>query len=164
MRIQGLLTLTPVLEPLISRRMAQDAMSSFESSYQEAHSSGLLPGVALMAESREGTRSAAPGFTSSHFLTNDLGEFKYAKTIGVRSLKSGKPKPMERDTVLALASCTKLMTAISVLQCVERGLLALDQDVTPLLPEVGKFGIITGFDDVTGQPVTIPNTKHVTLR
>lgn len=102
--------------------------------------------------------------SSSHFLMNDVGEFKYAKTIGVRSLKHGKPKPMERNTVLALASCTKLMTAICALQCVERGLLALDQDVTPLLPEVGKYGIITGFDDVTGQPVITPNTKHVTLR
>ena len=71
---------------------------------------------------------------------------------------------MEEDTILALASCTKLMTAISALQCVERGLLVLDQDVSPLLPEVGEFGILTGFDDATGQPVTTPLTKHVTLR
>ena len=71
---------------------------------------------------------------------------------------------MEIDTVLALASCTKLMTAISALQCVERGLLGLDEDVTPILPEVGKFGIITGFDDDTGQPINVPNKKPVTLR
>ena len=71
---------------------------------------------------------------------------------------------MDKDSVLALASCTKLMTAIYALQCVERGLLILDQDVKPLLPEVGKFGIITSFDDSTGQPVTTPITKPVTLR
>ena len=71
---------------------------------------------------------------------------------------------MEQDTVLALASCTKLMTAICALQCVERGLLFLDHDVTGLLPEVGKFGIMTGFDDTTGQPITTPNTKRATLR
>ena len=71
---------------------------------------------------------------------------------------------MEGDTILALASSTKLMTAICALQCVERGLLVLDQDVSQLLPEVGKLGILTGFDDVTGQPVTTPLTKHITLR
>ena len=39
--------------------MAQNATSSFEDSYRLAHASGLLPGVALMAESRKGARGAA---------------------------------------------------------------------------------------------------------
>lgn len=85
--------------------------------------------------------------------------------MGVRSLKPGESeKPMELDSVLAIASCTKLMTAIAALQCVERGLFGLDEDVSSMLPEVRKFGIITGFDDSTEKPTLIPNTKHVTLR
>ena len=71
---------------------------------------------------------------------------------------------MELDTIFMLASCTKLMTAISALQCVERGLLSLDEDVTMVLPEVGKFGIITGFDDVQSRSITVPNKEPVTLR
>lgn len=66
--------------------------------------------------------------------------------------------------MLALASCTKLMTAISAVQCVERGLLALDEDVSRLLPEIGKYGIITGFDDATGQPIVSQKKKQITLR
>ncbi|KAF4621519.1 hypothetical protein G7Y89_g14555 [Cudoniella acicularis] len=71
---------------------------------------------------------------------------------------------MQLDTVLALASCTKLMTAIAVLQCVERGQLDLDVDVALILPEVGKYGIITGFDDSKNEAILIPKVNHVTLR
>ena len=39
--------------------MAQNTSSSFEDSYQLAHASGLLPGVALRAESRKGARGSA---------------------------------------------------------------------------------------------------------
>ena len=45
------------------------------------------------------------------------------------------------------------MTTISALQCVERKLFSLDEDVSPILPEVEKFGIITAFDDERGQPI-----------
>lgn len=85
--------------------------------------------------------------------------------MGIRTLEpEDSPKAMETDTVLALASCTKLMTAIATLQCVERGLFHLDVDVSYVLPEMGNLGIITGFDDATGQPVTVSNTKPITVR
>ena len=71
---------------------------------------------------------------------------------------------MNLDTLLAIASCTKLMTAISALQCVELGLLNLDEDVSPVLPEEGKFGIITKFVDAADQLLTTQSTKHLTLR
>ncbi|TVY81966.1 Acyltransferase LovD [Lachnellula suecica] len=121
-------------------------MATFEKAYEDAHTSGLLPGVTLLAANREGT-------------------FKYEETIGVRSLKPGdSTKPMQLDSVLAIASCTKLMTAISVLQCVERGQLDLDADVAPILPEAGKFGVITDFDDVKNEALFEPKTGPITLR
>jgi len=33
------------------------------------------------------------------------------------------------DTLLSTASCTKLMTSIAAMQCVERGQASLDMDV-----------------------------------
>ncbi|MCJ1264134.1 hypothetical protein MMC22_004005 [Lobaria immixta] len=121
-------------------------MAAFEETYQAACDSGLLPGIVLLAASRS-------------------GKFNYAKKIGVRSLKDGQStQPMELDTVLGIASCTKLMTAISALQCVERGLLVLDEDVSRLLPEIGKYGIITSFDDATAQPIVSQKKNHITLR
>lgn len=38
---------------------------------------------------------------------------------------------------------TKLMTSVAAMQCVEAGLLDLDEPVSHLLPEMGKYGIIT---------------------
>jgi Beta-lactamase len=48
----------------------------------------------------------------------------------------GKKEKFTADTVCWIASCTKLMTTVSVMQCVERGILDLDDDVsTTWLPE-----------------------------
>lgn len=71
---------------------------------------------------------------------------------------------MQLDSVLAMGSCIKLVTAISVLQCVERGQLDLDADVAPLLPEAGKFGVITGFDDAANEAILVPKNSEITLR
>jgi CubicO group peptidase (beta-lactamase class C family) len=67
--------------------------------------------------------------------------------------------------VLAIASCTKLLTAIAAMQCVERGLLKLDDDVTTtFLPEIANIEILTGFDEKTDQAILKPKTRAITLR
>lgn len=63
-----------------------------------------------------------------------------------------------------MASMTKLMTAVAVLQCVEQGKLDLDKDVRPLLPEMGRYGVITGFDDDKGQATFEADSTPVTVR
>jgi CubicO group peptidase (beta-lactamase class C family) len=59
---------------------------------------------------------------------------------------------------------TKLMTAVAALQCVEDGLATLDEDVSENLPSIGKYGIMTGFDDAKNEATTIPNHTPITLR
>lgn len=90
------------------------------------------------------------------------GSFKYTKTIGVLSLST--KKPMRQDSILGMASCTKLLTAVCALQCVEKGLLDLDANIAPILPEVGKFGVIIGFDDSKNEAILKPKAGPVTLR
>ena len=68
------------------------------------------------------------------------------------------------DAMMWFASCTKLMTCISVLQCLERGLLSLDADVTDILPELKGIEILSGFDTETGKPITRKTTRSITLR
>lgn len=48
--------------------------------------------------------------------------------------------PMRPDTVFDLASVTKLVTSIAVMQLVERGRIDLDQPVARYLPEFGAAG------------------------
>ncbi|KAF2737386.1 beta-lactamase/transpeptidase-like protein, partial [Polyplosphaeria fusca] len=72
--------------------------------------------------------------------------------------------PVSPKTVMWLASCSKLVTSVAVLQCLERGLFALDSttDVERLLPEWGNRQIITGFEN--GQAQLRPAEEKFTLR
>jgi CubicO group peptidase (beta-lactamase class C family) len=70
---------------------------------------------------------------------------------------------MGLDATFILASCTKLMTTIAALQCVERGQIGLDDPVSVILPELKEKEIITGFND--GGSLTYRKAKNeITLR
>lgn len=63
-----------------------------------------------------------------------------------------------------LASCVKLATTVAVLQCVERGLFALDStaDIERLLPEWANLGVLSFNKD--GSPILSPAKERITLR
>ena len=100
-----------------------------------------LPGVVAMATDRQGPI--------------------YAGAAGVRSLDD--PEPMTLDTVLALRSLTKAVTATVCLQLVERGLLDLDAPAGTYLPEIDELPVIDGFD-AKGAPVLRPPRTRITTR
>lgn len=72
--------------------------------------------------------------------------------------------PLTPDTTMWIASCTKLMTAIASMQCVERGLLNLDDDVSSILPEWENPQILVGFEDDSGKPILKDAKNKLTLR
>jgi hypothetical protein len=59
---------------------------------------------------------------------------------------------------------TKLLTAVACLQAVEAGIVDLDKPVSDILPEVGKYGILTGFDDEKNEGIYEQHKTPVTLR
>lgn len=68
------------------------------------------------------------------------------------------------NNILLVASCTKLMTSIAAMQCVERGLVTLDTDVAEILPELAAQGILTSFDEGTGEPIIEKRQNTIKLR
>ena len=70
---------------------------------------------------------------------------------------------MTEDTVFALFSCTKAITATAVLQLVEQGRLELDAPAKAYLPEIGALQVLEGFDDA-GAPRLRPPKRDVTTR
>ena len=50
------------------------------------------------------------------------------------------------------------------MQCVERGLVNLATDVAGILPELATQGILTGFDEATGEPIINQRQNPMTLR
>jgi CubicO group peptidase (beta-lactamase class C family) len=56
------------------------------------------------------------------------------------------------------------MTTVAALQCVERGLVTLDEDATRVLPELKNLEILTGFNQRTQRPVFARRRRQLTLR
>ncbi|KUI52858.1 Acyltransferase LovD [Cytospora mali] len=96
------------------------------------------------------------------------GKFYYSKSFGVRSLKEPLVKEaLSLHSTMWIASCTKLLTSIAAMQCVERGLVSLDQDVRPILHELQNLDIIQAMaDDHGGEGVLSmrKNVAPITLR
>lgn len=71
---------------------------------------------ALEAKLRDATTPPNRIIAGAVLATYD-GHTHYAKTYGDVSVEQGAA-PMQTDTVMRFASCTKLMTTVAALQCV----------------------------------------------
>ena len=124
-------------------------MDAFETTAEAACSpnatpkGAILPGLVAAARTRSGNT--------------------YLKAIGRAYVDGSETQSLHSDGVFYIASLSKLITTVAVLQCVERGLLDLDQDITTVLPEWANVQVLTGFDD-NGKPTTQPTTTPITLR
>lgn len=58
---------------------------------------------------------------------------------------------------------SKLITTLAVLQCVSRGQITLDQDVTPFLPELAAIQVLNQAGD-DGKMTTRQRSRPITLR
>ncbi|KAK3344201.1 beta-lactamase/transpeptidase-like protein [Lasiosphaeria hispida] len=110
---------------------------AFEARVQKAVDDGILPGAVMLARDK-------------------TGKLNYAAALGQSSLDP--PRPMQTDTVFALASMTKLLTILAALQLVDRGLLTLETDVTPYLPALAAKPILTSLT------TTAPRKSPILLR
>jgi CubicO group peptidase (beta-lactamase class C family) len=72
----------------------------------------------------------------------------YLAGAGMRDLEARSR--MTEDTIIAIASMTKPVTTVAVLQLMERGLVDLDAPVSRYLPELGELQLLQGFDAQTG--------------
>ncbi|KAF2668169.1 beta-lactamase/transpeptidase-like protein [Microthyrium microscopicum] len=86
----------------------------------------------------------------------------YSKRYGRNAIESDA-SPISNNGVFKVASCTKLITTIAALQCVERGLISLGESVYKILPEISDLPIIHTPDEGKTISFTKP-TKEITLR
>ncbi|KAF2707950.1 beta-lactamase/transpeptidase-like protein [Pleomassaria siparia CBS 279.74] len=122
--------------------------SSFDETFKRAVSPGperLLAGVALAA--------AGP----------KKGDSDYLNAFGTMDLDPASSPVSPTETVMWLASCSKIVTTIAVMQCVERGLFELHSiaDFERLLPEWSNRQILTALVD--GKEQLQPAKEKMTL-
>ena len=115
-----------------------------ETSYHAAIDAGKINGAVICATDAE-------------------GRFVYDKALGERTLLSGEKQPQRLNDVLYLASATKLITTIAVLQCVDDGVLTLTGDLSSIAPDLLAKQVITGFSDDGEKPLLEPAARPITL-
>lgn len=97
-----------------------------------------------------------------------IGNVIYSKSLGKASLQPGREnEPFTAEsTICSVASMSKLMTAVAVLQAVELGKLDLDENIRLMFPKMGQYGIIRGFDEEQGVGVfeSLDQQTPITLR
>nr|3HLE_A Chain A, Transesterase [Aspergillus terreus]3HLF_A Chain A, Transesterase [Aspergillus terreus]3HLG_A Chain A, Transesterase [Aspergillus terreus] len=116
---------------IIDAAAAAGPVVLMETAFRKAVESRQIPGAVIMA------RDAS-------------GNLNYTRCFGARTVRrdeNNQLPPLQVDTPCRLAAATKLLTTIMVLQCMERGLVDLDETVDRLLPDLSAMPVLEGFDD-----------------
>jgi CubicO group peptidase (beta-lactamase class C family) len=87
------------------------------------------------------------------------GDQVHAQALG--SLTVGGP-PVRRDSLFRIASMTKPVTGAATLALIGEGLLALDEPVQRLLPELARPRVLRRMDGPLGD--TVPADRAITVR
>jgi len=109
---------------------------------QAAVAAGAVPGVVAMAAGPDGVI--------------------YEGAAGKRS--AAADDPITPDTMMRIASMTKMVTTTAALQLIERGSLSLDAPVKEYRPEFADLPVLTGFDGDTPQlraPAVQATVRHL---
>lgn len=85
------------------------------------------------------------------------------KLAGRQTLAADSP-PLKSDALLKIASATKFISSLALLQCIDRGQITLDEPLTDtVIPELRNKEIIKAADNGVGY-ILVPNTKPITAR
>lgn len=90
------------------------------------------------------------------------GKLVHLEAIGVRDPAAGDA--MAPDTIFAIASMTKPMTSVAIMQLAERGLVCLGDPVSRYLPELAGLQVATNRDPEkleTRAPARIPTLQDL---
>jgi CubicO group peptidase (beta-lactamase class C family) len=113
-------------------------------------------------------RKDVPGVVA---LITDRERVLYQGAFGVADVATGRP--LTTDAIFRIASMTKPVTSVALMQLVEQGRLSLDDPAGKYLPELAELKVFESFDPATGaykvRPIktgdgqTLPDA-HVRIR
>ncbi|WP_019410675.1 serine hydrolase domain-containing protein [Pseudomonas psychrophila] len=119
---------------------------------------GITSSIDLLLEAITAGQQRVPGVVAA---ITDRDGLLYEGASGQRTLSQADA--MTTDSVFALFSTTKAITATAVLQLVEDGLLDLDAPAKDYVPMIGELEVLEGFDP-DGTPRLRAPKKHITTR
>jgi CubicO group peptidase (beta-lactamase class C family) len=97
-------------------------------------------------------------------LVSRRGRVAHLKTYGWRDVEA--QRPMQADSIFRIASMTKAVTAVAVLQLLERGEFRLDDPISRFIPAFAQARVLapdqSGADPATARTVAL--AREVTIR
>ncbi len=90
-----------------------------------------------------------------------VGQGDASEVVVIGDLSFERAQPMARDTLFRIASMTKPVTAAAAMMLVEDGLIALDEPVDRLLPELADRKVLTRIDALLDD--TVPAHRPITV-
>jgi CubicO group peptidase (beta-lactamase class C family) len=91
-----------------------------------------------------------------------LGRVGHLEAVGFRDKE--RSAPMETDTLFRIASMTKAVTSVAVMQLYEAGALMLTDPVSKYLPAFGEMDVLTPPSDPGGDYTLEPARRAITIR
>ncbi len=117
-------------------------------------------GVALDTNLREAVeRKDVPGVVA---LVTDRKRVLYQSAFGVADVATGRP--LTADALFRIASMTKPIASVALMQLVEQGRVGLDDPAEKYLPELAGLQVFESFDAATGAYVLRPASRPATVR
>lgn len=100
-----------------------------------------------------------PGGT---FYLSHKGEVLVDKAFGHKDVE--KKQDYKRNDIFRLASMTKALTSVAIMQLLEQGKLGLDDPVSTYIPEFKKMEVLDVYDEETARFSTVPAKQQITIR
>jgi CubicO group peptidase (beta-lactamase class C family) len=91
-----------------------------------------------------------------------LGRVGHLEAMGWRDIE--RQAPMDTDTLFRIASMTKAVTSVAVMQLYERGALLLNDPVSQYLPAFAEMQVQRGEASGDGEAVLEPVRRPITIR
>ncbi len=91
----------------------------------------------------------------------DRDTVRYSRSFGFADAPA--KVPMKIDTICQIASMTKALVSLGIMQLVEGGRIELDAPIGDVLPELADPQVLTGFAE-DGSPILRPAARPITLR
>jgi methyl acetate hydrolase len=104
-------------------------------------------------------RKDVPGVVA---LVTDRERVLYQGAFGVADVSTGRP--LTQDAIFRIASMTKPVTSVALMQLVEQGRIGLDDPASKYLPELAELKVFESFDPATGAYKVRPASRPATVR
>jgi methyl acetate hydrolase len=104
-------------------------------------------------------RKDVPGVVA---LITDRERVFYQGAFGVADVATGRP--LTTDALFRIASMTKPITSVALMQLIEQGRLGLEDPAEKYLPELAGLKVIESFDATTGAYRVRPASRPATVK